>query len=67
MYILVGILLIAIGSLMLLFPKGFYAVTQGWKNDTEAEPSKLYIFHVKFGGVFLLIFGVASCVVQFIQ
>lgn len=49
MYIFLGIILVIVGLVMLISPKTFYQITENWKNNSEIEPSKLYIISTRFG------------------
>ncbi len=67
MYLLWGIVLIVLGAMMLCGPKVFYQITQGWKNDSDAEASHLFIISTRVGGVLFVIAGVAAAVGQFLK
>ncbi len=67
MYIIIGILCILIGLVMLISPKTIFTITERWKNHNHYdEPSGLYIFSTRFGGVIFLLIGICSMIVQFI-
>ncbi|OZG63327.1 MULTISPECIES: DUF6199 family natural product biosynthesis protein [Bifidobacterium] len=63
MYIVLGLVLIAIGLLMVIEPKSFYEITQGWKNDGYAEPSQLFIISTRFGGAMFILVGLAGDII----
>ena len=66
LYIILGIVFIAIGLLILLSPSTFYRITQSWKNASDAEPSRLFTIHARFGGVMFSLVGIASLVLPFL-
>ena len=53
-----GIVLTVLGILLTAVPKAVYAVTQSWKNDDGAEPSKLYQTVTRAEGIALIIAGI---------
>ena len=57
MYIILGLVLIAIGLFMVTKPESFYEITQSWKNDGYAEPSRQFIISTRFGGVMFILVG----------
>lgn len=67
MYILIGLLLIILGLAMVISPKTFYIITQSWKNDSSGEPSGLFLFSARFGGVMFFLAGAASITVTFMK
>ena len=66
MYLILGLLFIALGVLMWKRPGIFFEITEGWKYDGPAEPSDLFLYSARFGGVMFLIVGIAGIIVQFI-
>lgn len=62
MYILGGILLLIAGVVMLVLPEFVYEITESWKSYS-AEPSELYIIHVRVGGVCFVAFGLLGLIV----
>ena len=65
--ILLSLLFLAIGFLMLCFPKEIYDLTEGWKSNTPGEPSKWYRISLRVGGIAFLLVGVMGLVSLFIQ
>lgn len=63
MYFILSIILIAAGITMLIRPKIFFELTESWKSNTSREPSKLYLFSTRFGGVMCLLAGVGELIV----
>lgn len=63
MYLILGIILAIIGIIMLANPKLFYDITQGWKNNSSTEPSELFIFSTRFGGIMFLLVGISVTVI----
>lgn len=66
MYLILGIVLLALGLLMVLRPQVFFELTESWKSSSAGEPSKLYLFSTRFGGVLFIAVGIASIVVNFL-
>lgn len=60
MYLILGILLLALGLFMLLRPSDFFDLTQNWKSDTPGEPSKLFLFSTRLGGCLFTLLGLAG-------
>ena len=66
MYLILGVLFIALGVLMWKKPGIFFEITEGWKYDEAADPSDLFLYSARFGGVMFLIAGIAGIIIQFI-
>lgn len=66
MYFVIGIIFACIGLLMLLKPQIIYSLVESWKNNLSGEPSRLYLFSTRFGGVIFLLVGIAAVITQFI-
>ena len=62
MYILVGIVFLAIGLLMVISPSTVFQITESWKNDNASEPSKLFEISTRVGGCFFIIIGIACLI-----
>lgn len=62
MYILGSIILLIAGVVMLAFPEFVYEITESWKSYS-AEPSELYIIHVRVGGVCFVVVGLLGLIV----
>lgn len=67
MYVLLGIILILFGIAMILFPDHIYDLKEGWKSDSPGEPSDLYRFHTRFGGVMCILAGICGLFVPFLH
>ena len=67
MYILLGIVLLFWGLVMLCFPDLVYELTQSWKNYSSGEPSDLYRFSTRFGGVMCILAGIGGLFVSFLR
>ena len=63
MYITFSIILIVIGIVMILKPKIVFNFLEGWKNSTSSEPSNLYTFSTRLGGILSLGGGIVVLVV----
>lgn len=67
MELLIGsIFLVVVGLVMALFPAFIYELVESWKNSSADTPSKLYKFHIRFGGVVCTLVGIAGLIVHFI-
>lgn len=66
MELIIGIIFIIWGITMFIKPHLLFKITESWKYYSPAEPSDLYIFNAKVGGVFVTLAGIASVVVFFI-
>ncbi len=66
MYLLVGVLFLAVGALMLIKPHVIFTIAENWKSNDSVEPSNLYIFSTRFGGAILLLVGALGVIAQFI-
>lgn len=63
MYIVMGLLLIVVGIVMIVSPQLVYELTQSWKNNGNAEPSSMYIWNTRLGGVIFTIVGTVCTVI----
>jgi len=66
MLLLGGILLLLVGLIMLIKPDLFFHLTEAWKTYSSADPSKLYIFSTRFGGIIFTLVGVAAVIIFFV-
>lgn len=66
MYLILGLLFTALGVVMWKRPGILFEITEGWKYDGSAEPSDLFLYSARFGGVMFLIVGVVGIIVQFL-
>ncbi|OUN24885.1 DUF6199 family natural product biosynthesis protein [Pseudoflavonifractor sp. An85] len=60
MYLILGILMVALGLFMLLRPSDFFDLTESWKSYAPGEPSKLFLFSTRFGGCMFILVGLAG-------
>ena len=61
-----GIIFIMIGAFMFFKPHSIWKLTEQWKSYSADEPSDLYLFSAKFGGVLFAVIGIAAIIVPFI-
>ena len=66
MYILGSVVLLIAGVLMLCFPNGVYEITESWKTNAPAGPSKLYRIHIRVGGAACLLVGVLGLIANIV-
>lgn len=57
-----GIILAVTGFFMMLSPKIFFEITESWKSNTSGEPSSLFVFFTRLGGVALILIGIAGII-----
>lgn len=68
MKLIIGSLFVLIiGIIILLFPRQVYEFTESWKHSFDSEPSKLFIFHIRFGGFVCVLVGLAGLIAAFIM
>lgn len=67
MYFFLGIILIVWGFVMVRFPDLVYELTQSWKNYSSGEPSDLFRFSTRFGGVMCILVGIGGVLVPFLK
>ena len=64
--IFLGLLLFGFGILAFLKPDIIWKVTEQWKSYSADEPSDLYLFSTKFGGVLFILVGIAAVLLPMI-
>lgn len=67
LYFIAGLALIAAGIAMLIKPRLVFELTESWKHDGGTEPSNLFLFSTRFGGVMCTLAGLCSVIVPFIS
>ena len=68
LYFFIGLVLIGIGITMLVKPQFVYELTQSWKSDGGVgEPSGLYVWSTRFGGVMFTLAGICGVMVPFLS
>ncbi|SFL36776.1 hypothetical protein SAMN03159341_105302 [Paenibacillus sp. 1_12] len=63
--VIVSILLFVFGLLMLIRPSLIWTITESWKSNDATEPSDLYLWSTRFGGVMCTLVGIAAICVYF--
>ena len=67
LYFFIGLALIGIGAVMLVKPRLMYELTETWQHDGGAgEPSKLYLWSTRFGGVMFILAGICGLILPFL-
>ncbi|MDD9270437.1 DUF6199 family natural product biosynthesis protein [Paenibacillus sp. GCM10023248] len=61
-----GIFLVICGLLMLFKPSMIWNVTESWKSNDATEPSSLYVWSTRFGGVMVTMVGLACLMVKWV-
>lgn len=64
--ILCGILFIIIGIVAYRKPGLIWALTEQWKSYAASEPSDLYLYSTKFGGILFILMGIAAMILPFL-
>lgn len=67
MYVFWGVIILAAGLVMIFAPGKVYDFTQGWKNDSDTDPSPEFLLSTRIGGIVFALVGIASCVSQFLN
>ncbi|TXC92720.1 hypothetical protein FS935_00475 [Metabacillus litoralis] len=60
---ILGILLITIGVTMIVKPSILWILTESWKSNDGTEPSSLYKWSTRFGGIMITIAGIGSIII----
>lgn len=63
---LLGIMLVIIGITMIIKPNIIWFVTESWKSNDATEPTHLYIWSTRFGGIMITLAGIGGVVANFI-
>lgn len=58
MFIIGVLFVIIVGILMVAKPQLVFEITEAWKSNGSAEPTKAYIFSIRFGGIMFLLVGI---------
>ncbi len=61
--IFLAIFLLAAGILILWKPTFIWNITERWKSQGAEEPSSLYLWSIRFGGILCVLIGLASALV----
>jgi len=61
-----GILLLGVGQIMLWKPWLFFDLMERWKSRGAEDPSKLYLFSTRFGGVMMSLAGLGGTISPFL-
>jgi hypothetical protein len=64
--IFISIFLILGGLLMILKTSFFWEMTERWTSSDAAEPSNLYIWNTRFGGIICTLVGFAGLIIDLI-
>ncbi|OMF18853.1 hypothetical protein BK133_30320 [Paenibacillus sp. FSL H8-0548] len=67
MFVFGGILFIFIGISMMLNPKFFWELNDQWKSKDGTEPSDLYIFNKRIGGIICTVVGVILLLIKILS
>lgn len=64
--LLTGIILIGIGLWMIMKPSQLWTVAESWKSSDATEPSELYVWSTRMGGVMTALAGTGAVVAHFL-
>ena len=64
MYLIGGLLMIALGLFMLLRPDDFFGLAESWKSEAPGASSPGYRCSTRFGGIMFCIVGMIAIVTQ---
>ncbi|WP_456279131.1 DUF6199 family natural product biosynthesis protein [Bacillus sp. AK128] len=62
---LLGIFLLAFGLFMIIKPSIFWMITEKWKTNDGDDPSGLYIWSTRFGGIMFSLVGISVIITSF--
>ena len=66
-YFSLSLMLACMGIVMLVKPQFVYELKESWKHDGGVyEPSRLYVWSTRFGGVMFTLAGILGLIVPFI-
>ena len=65
MFVIGVLFVIIVGILMVAKPQLVFEITEAWKSNGSAEPTKAYILSIRFGGVMFLLVGIGCGVLSF--
>ncbi|KIL35051.1 hypothetical protein SD71_15425 [Cohnella kolymensis] len=60
MWFLLSIFLLAVGLFMFFKPLLIWMITESWKSNDATEPSDLYIWSTRIGGVLFTLVGIGG-------
>lgn len=62
--ILMSLFLVLAGLLMAFNPSLFWMITERWTSSDGTEPSELYKWNTRFGGIICMIVGVGGILIS---
>jgi uncharacterized membrane protein len=65
--IILSIILMLAGLLMIFRTPLLWKITESWTSKDGTEPSELYLWNTRFGGVICTLIGFAGLLVYFIM
>jgi len=57
-----GIILLLGGIVLTVFPQFVWLISESWKSENADEPSSLYIWSTRFGGIMCILIGTANII-----
>lgn len=61
--VLLFVLFVGLGLLMIVKPALIWHIAERWKSADAIEPSDLYLFSTRFGGIMVTLLGVIGILV----
>ncbi|AJY74001.1 DUF6199 family natural product biosynthesis protein [Paenibacillus beijingensis] len=62
----IAIFLLLAGFLMVFKTSLFWSITERWTSKDGTEPSDLYVWNTRFGGIMCMIVGIAGIVIDIV-
>jgi hypothetical protein len=57
---IISVLLILLGLMMLSKPSIIWTIIESWKSNDATEPSDLYVWSTRFGGIIVTLTGLGG-------
>lgn len=66
MFLIPGCIFLAIGCVMLFKTEWIYELKNDLENKLPGEPTKFWLYNIRFGGVMFSLVGISGIIYQFI-
>ena len=64
---IMGVVMILVGFFMIFKAEMFWKITESWKSHSSIEPSSLYKWSTRLGGLIVLGIGVVAVAITFMD
>ena len=64
--LITGIFLLSMGVFMISKPSVFWLLFESWKSNDATEPSSLYIWSTRFGGIMFIVVGICLIIAVYL-